>query len=168
MLSVHEMKFEVQKNNIYFSHFYGIGWVLGFFFIGLSLMLFWGASGGFSNYEAVPDWQMGLARVFGIVGISAGLYCIYQFPIYSFSLDSNLGSIEIRKKGLLRNEHSSYQLRDIRSFANIELKDDEDSPYYELAMELADGERIYITNSFHKLKEDFEHKAHTLNNFLRQ
>lgn len=162
------MKFEVQKNSIYFSHFYGMGWVLGFFFIVLNLGLLWGAFGGFSNYETVPGWQLGLARVFGFIGMFAGVYCIYQHPVCSFLLDGDLGKIELRKKGFLKNEHSSYQLHDIRSFASVELKDSDGDTYYELAMEMADGERISITNSFHKLKEDFEYKAHTLNNFLRQ
>jgi hypothetical protein len=161
------MKFEIEKDIIKGSQVFGAAWLMGIFFIGITSFTLYALFGGANSLDKVPDWQILAGKLISGFGLIGGFYLISMHPKCSFLLDGAAKIIEIKRRGLFKNELQRFHFLDIEGFINDERKDDEDYSYYELVMHTTSGEAIDLTCSFFKDKADYDKKAALMNEFIR-
>ncbi len=161
------MHFTDQDDQVFFSQFYGISWLLGFFFIFIAILTLYTTFLG-NSLDEVEIWQVNLVRFSAFSIFFAGLYVIYLHPKHMIWVDRKTNLIELKISGFLRNESTVFTFQEVRNFSLDTKKDDEDSIYYEITMNLADGKSLQITKSFHKIKSHYDSIIESLNNQIKQ
>lgn len=146
----------------------GCLWFIGLFFMLVGGIFVYGAIGGFNNYQSQSPLMLGIALLFGLIGVGAGIWIIYGAPITKVVIDRINDEVTVTKRGLFGKRETLYAFQEIRHFRLIEDTDDEGSPIWSVGMELTDGETIKIT-SLPSHAEEYERKyIFQTNEFMRK
>lgn len=162
------MKVKQSGDNLIIQETPGCLWLVGLFFAVIGGIFIYGSLGGFSNWNEVPLWQLGLAFLMGSISVAVGIWQIWGAPANRIVINGRTKTITHIKSGLAGREKTVYGFDRIKRFCTVEEKDSENDPIWYFALKLTSGQIIRISSlpsHFEEIKQNIVFEA---NDFMRK
>ncbi len=156
------MKISEQDDVMVISQTPAVMWLIGGFFIIVSSLFIYGASGGYSNISEMSPFARAVHLVLGFAGVSAGIFALHTAPYIRLRIDRRRQAVSLKKHGIFSRHTAVFAFDDISGLRVSEDRDSDGDPIWALALELADGNEITISSlpsPDEHFKRDFAFRA---------
>jgi hypothetical protein len=151
----------ILKNNPYPTRFVGV-----FFFV-ISSMFVYGGLGGYSNYRDGDPLIMKLHALFGMIGVSLGVWLILTKSSY-VKISAATQTVNIIKSNLLGKNETSIPFYKIKEFIVSDKFDQDGDLIWKVDLELESDEIIELTDVWINDKPQCEEAANSGNLLLHK
>ncbi|MDQ6786920.1 MAG: hypothetical protein M3033_08945 [Acidobacteriota bacterium] len=121
-------------------------WLFGLFFLVVSSIFVYGALGGFSDYDKIPNYAIWFSFFAGAIGISVGVWQIYRAPFTKIIVNRQAKTVTHIRHGLFGKEKIVYGFDQVKQFRTVEDKDSDGDPIWYFGMEFHGGKFIEISS----------------------
>ncbi|MBX3289373.1 MAG: hypothetical protein KF855_08495 [Acidobacteria bacterium] len=156
------MKISEQDDVMVISQAPGLMWLLGGFFIIVSSLFIYGASGGYSNISEMSFFARTTHLVLGFAGVSAGIFALHSAPYVRLRIDRRDQAVSLKKHSIFSRHTAVFAFDDVSGLRVGEDRDSDGDPIWALVLELADGNEIEVSSlksPDEQFKRDFAFRA---------
>ncbi len=162
------MRLRKTENELILRDKPGCLWIFGLFFILVSSVFVYGALGGFTDYDRIPDWAISFSFFMGAIGIAVGVWQISSHPLSKIVINRKAKTVVFTQRGLFKKTNRVFRFEEVQKFAVKEGEDDESNAIWKTELSLTSGETVEITSVWERKEKECEYAAETANNFLRK
>lgn len=120
-------------------------WLFGAAIMIVGAAFIYGASGGYSNYEAATRTTIIAHFIGGLFALAIGFGVIFMAPATWIIIDRRTETLEFKRRGVSESIEHIYNFTEIKGFYLIQDKDSDGDPVWALGLEFMDGETIKIS-----------------------
>ena len=162
------MKSKQTANELIIRETPGCLWIFGLFFALIGGIFMYGSLGGFTNWNEIGFWQLGLSFLMGAIALSFGCRQIFRAPVSKIIINRQTKTVTYIKRGLTGREVTVYGFDRIRQFRTLEENDGDGDQVWYFAMELLSGEIIKISSLSTHFKKSKQNIAFESNKFMNK